>query len=67
MKKRTPGSHTHILGCFKTLKLIEQYWAFPGIAHVQTLVDIFKRQEYGHLANLMNETLRTLAVDLYPH
>lgn len=51
--------------CLKTLKLIEQYWAFPGIEHVRELGSMFKREEYTHFSNVLNKTLRSLASESY--
>jgi arginine decarboxylase len=60
-----PKNLEKVTNCLKTLKLIEQYWAFPGIEHVRELASMYKREEYAHFANVLTKTLRNLASESY--
>jgi arginine decarboxylase len=50
---------------FKTLKLLEQYWAYPGAERLQQLKSMYQRQEYVALANAARGIVRSLVSDAY--
>lgn len=61
-----PSEHKEkIANCLKTLTIIEQYWAFPGIEHVKELQVMFKKEEYTYMANTLGFTLRALMSESY--
>ena len=55
----------NIESCFKTLRLIEQYWAYPGPERVQHLHRLVKRKELATFANLLSDMVRTLVSESY--
>jgi arginine decarboxylase len=50
---------------FKTLQLLEQYWAYPGEERLQSLIGMYKRKEYMALANAARGIVRMLVSDAY--
>jgi len=57
--------HAKINSAFKTLNLIEQYFAYPGISFVQEVEDLYTRKEYGGFAFKVSEVVRALVSDSY--
>lgn len=50
---------------FKTLKVLEPYWSFPGKGFLQTLIDKYNRQEHKALGNAVSDTLRMIVSEEY--
>jgi arginine decarboxylase len=50
---------------FKTLKVLEPYWSFPGKGFLQTLIDKYNREEYKALGNAVSDTLRMIVSEEY--
>ncbi len=49
----------------KTLKIIERYWAYPGLETVQELQKMYKNREFGALAHRIADVLRSLVSEHY--
>lgn len=58
--------HCHkIENCLKTLKILEQYWAFPGLSEVKELQATYNRKEFSLLSNKIATHLRALISESY--
>jgi arginine decarboxylase len=63
--KNCAALKSQIEDAFKTLKLLEQYWAFPGAERLQALHAMYQRNEYMALANAARGIVRALVSDAY--
>lgn len=50
---------------FKTLKVLEQYWAYPSKNYLQKLIAQHTRKEYTAFANSVSDTLRNIVSESY--
>lgn len=53
------------LTIIKELKIIEQYYAFPGIERVEEIEAAYKRMEYKAVSNRVIDTVRLLISDAF--
>lgn len=58
---------TQLVKAFKTLREVEQYFAFPGNATLGLLSDFLKNDEFQILRNSIKEILRLLVSEDYRH
>ena len=56
---------TKVLAAFKTLTLIEQYFAYPGISFVKEVEDLYARKEFEGFSFKVSEVVRALVSDSY--
>ena len=69
-KKNKPeqeAARQQIARSFKTLKEVEQYFAFPGMATMDVLIHFLKHDEFQILRNSIKEILRLLVSEDYRH
>lgn len=64
-KPREAKMKEKVDACLRTLKIIEHYWAYPGIERISTLASFAKQQEYGALVNSITSILRNLTSETY--
>lgn len=50
---------------FKTLKVIEKYFAYPGLEFVQRIENMFLNGEYGNFTNTVSSVVRSLVSESY--
>ncbi len=50
---------------FKSLKVIERYFAYPGFAYVVHLESMYKRGEYSAFTNSISDVVRSLVSESY--
>ena len=50
---------------FKSLKVIERYFAYPGFAYVAHLEAMYKRGEYSAFTNSISDVVRSLVSESY--
>ncbi|MEX0968678.1 MAG: ornithine decarboxylase [Bacteroidia bacterium] len=60
-----PDAERQVESSLKTLKILEQYWAFPGIEIIERLNHFYKKADYNALSRGVNEILRNLTSEVY--
>ena len=54
-----------ILDLFDNLKIVEQYWAYPGIENLTRLKKMYDKKEYASFSNSISEIVRMLISESY--
>ncbi|MCB0803804.1 MAG: aminotransferase class I/II-fold pyridoxal phosphate-dependent enzyme [Flavobacteriales bacterium] len=54
-----------IFDSFKTLNIIERYFAYPGLAFVKRIEDMYQHGEYGNFTHTVSEVVRSLVSQSY--
>lgn len=49
----------------KTLKIIEMYFAYPGISFVEDIEDLYSDEQYGHFSQRIEDVVRSLVSESY--
>ncbi len=68
LKKKSGDSAqqtSKILDAFDVLKLLEQYWTYPGVAALEMLRGMYRRKEYVTLAHTVSDIVRLLSSETY--
>lgn len=60
-----PKFKERIRSAFKTLRLIEHYYAYPGMAFIDEIEDLFKNEQYELFSKAVSDLVRMLVSDSY--
>ena len=62
---KEPKFKERIHSAFKTLRLIEHYFAYPGIAFIDEIEELFNNEQYELFSKAVSDLVRILVSDSY--